>query len=99
MQNESVLDERQFSLKKVSNDDPIDFMTRDLLSEKLGIDFHAIQEDASLEDDLGIDSLDFVEIIMEVEKKFKIKISDEESEKLRTVKNITRLIKQKISSK
>jgi acyl carrier protein len=96
MQNNEAIDSRYFTLKKVSNDDPIDFMTRDLLSEKLGIDFHAIQEDASFEDDLGIDSLDFIEIIDEIEKKFKIKISDEESEKLRTVANITRLIKQKI---
>ncbi|HEV3222777.1 MAG TPA: acyl carrier protein [Puia sp.] len=96
MQNNSAIDTRHFLLKKVSNDDPIDFMTRDILSEKLGIDFHSIQEDASFEDDLGIDSLDFIEIIDELEKKFKIKISDEESEKLRTVKSITRLIKQKI---
>jgi acyl carrier protein len=72
-------------------------MTRDLLSEKLGLDFHSIREDASFEDDLGVDSLDFVEIIVEIEKKFKIKISDEESEKLKTVKSITRLIKQKIT--
>jgi acyl carrier protein len=96
MKNSEAIDSKYFSLKKVSNDDPIDFMTRDLLSEKLGIDFHSIQDDASFEDDLGIDSLDFVEIIMEIEKKFKIKISDEESEKLRTIANITRLIKQKI---
>jgi acyl carrier protein len=96
MKNSKAIDSKYFSLKKVSNDDPIDFMTRDLLSEKLGIDFHSIQDEASFEDDLGIDSLDLVEITMEIEKKFKIKISDEESEKLRTVANITRLIKQKI---
>ena len=96
MQNNEPIDSKYFLLKKVSNDDPIDFMLRDLLSEKLGIDFHSIQGDASFGDDLGVDSLDFVEIIMEIEKKFKIKISDEESEKLKTVASITRLIKQKI---
>ena len=96
MQNKEAIDSKYFTLKKVSNDDPVDFIIRDLLSEKLGIDFHSIQEDASFDDDLGIDSLDFIEIIMEIEKKFKIKISDEESEKLRTVASITRLIKQKI---
>ena len=96
MQNNEAIDSKYFLLKKVSNDDPIDFMTRDLLSEKLGIDFHSIQDEATFDDDLGIDSLDFIEIIMEIEKKFKIKISDEESEKLRTVASITRLIKQKI---
>ena len=97
MQNNEAIDSRYFSLKKVSDEDPVEYIIRDLLTEKLGIDFHSIQEDATFEDDLGIDSLDFVEIIMEIEKKFKIKISDEESEKLRTVKSITRLIKQKIS--
>jgi acyl carrier protein len=97
MQNNEAIDSKYFTLKKVSNDDPIDFMTRDLLSEKLGLDFHSIREDASFEDDLGVDSLDFVEIIVEIEKKFKIKISDEESEKLKTLKSITRLIKQKIT--
>jgi acyl carrier protein len=97
MQNNEAIDSKYFTLKKVSNDDPIDFMTRDLLSEKLGLDVHSIREDASFEDDLGVDSLDFVEIIVEIEKKFKIKISDEESEKLKTLKSITRLIKQKIT--
>jgi acyl carrier protein len=96
MQNNEAIDSKYFILKKVSNGDPIDYIIRDILTEKLGIDFHSIQEDATFEDDLGIDSLDFVEIIMDIEKKFKIKISDEEAEKLRTVKSITRLIKQKI---
>ncbi|HXB28597.1 MAG TPA: acyl carrier protein [Puia sp.] len=96
MQNNEAIDSKYFILRKVSNDDPIDYITRDILTEKLGIDFHSIQEDANFENDLGIDSLDFIEIILEIEKKFKIKISDEESEKLRTVKSITRLIKQKI---
>ena len=97
MQNNEAIDSKYFILRKVSNDDPIDYITRDILTEKLGIDFHSIQEDANFENDLGIDSLDFIEIILEIEKKFKIKISDEESEKLRTVKSITRLIKQKIT--
>src|SRR5579863_490343 len=97
MQNNEAIDSRYFSLKKVSDEDPVEYIIRDLLTEKLGIDFHSIHEDATFEDDLGIDSLDFVEIIMEIEKKFKIKISDEESEKLRTVKSIIRLIKHKIS--
>ena len=96
MQNNEPIDSKYFLLKKVSNDDPIDFMLRDLLSEKSGIDFHSIQDEASFNDDIGIDSLDFTEIIMEIEKRFKIKISDEESEKLKTVAHITRLIKQKI---
>jgi acyl carrier protein len=79
-----------------AKDDPIDFMVRDLLSEKLGVDFHRIKNDASMIDDLGIDSLDFIDTIMELEKVFKVKINDEESERLRTVEDITNLIKLKM---
>ena len=55
------------------------------LSEKLGIDESEITEDASFEEDLGADSLDVVELVMELEEKFKIQIPDEEAEKIKTV--------------
>ena len=64
---------------------PIDIIIKDIFSEKLGIDFQLIQSDTSIQDDLGIDSLDYVEIIMEIEKKFNIRITDEESEKFKTI--------------
>jgi acyl carrier protein len=80
----------------MSKNDPIDIIIKDVLSEKLGIDFQLIQNESSFKDDLCIDSLDYVEIIMEIEKKFKIRISDEESEKFRTVDQITQFIKLKI---
>jgi acyl carrier protein len=96
MQKGNIINAKVFPLTKVSNDNPVDIMVRDLLSEKLGIDFHSIDEDTSLADDLDIDSLDLIETVAEFEKKFKIKISDEETEKLRTVGNIIHLIKLKI---
>ena len=74
---------------------PIDIIIKDIFSEKLGIDFQLIQSDTSIQDDLGIDSLDYVEIIMEIEKKFNIRITDEESEKFKTINHITQFIKLK----
>ena len=96
MQNNDAIDIRKFSSMQISESDPIDFIVRDILSEKLGIDLHLIQNDSSIQDDLNIDSLDFVEILAEIEKKFGIEIPDEDSEKFRTVGHITRFVKLKI---
>ena len=96
MQNNAAIDAKIFSLIQNSDKDPVDSIVRDVLSEKTGIDFQLIQPDSSIDDDLNIDSLDFTEIIMEIEKKFRIKITDEESEKFRTVAQITSFIKRKI---
>ena len=55
------------------------------LVEKLGADEGAISDDASFQEDLSADSLDLVELIMEMEDRFKVKIPDEEAEKISTV--------------
>ena len=55
------------------------------LVDKLGADEGAITEDASFQDDLNADSLDLVELIMELEDQFGIKIPDEDAQKLTTV--------------
>ena len=55
------------------------------LSEKLGIDESEITEDASFEADLGADSLDLVEVVMDLEDQFGLKIPDEDAQKLTTV--------------
>ena len=53
--------------------------------EKLGVDESDVNAEASFTDDLGADSLDTVELIMEFEKEFDISIPDEEAEKIATV--------------
>lgn len=58
-----------------------------IVAEKLSVEQDEVVPEASFVDDLGADSLDLVELIMAMEEAFDIEISDEEAEKLQTVKN------------
>ena len=58
---------------------------KDIIIDKLGAEEDKITEKASFMDDLGADSLDTVELIMELEEEFGLEIPDEEAEKLTTV--------------
>ena len=58
-----------------------------IIADKLGVAEADIEETASFVDDLGADSLDTVELIMEFEKEFDVTIPDEDAEKIATVEN------------
>jgi acyl carrier protein len=58
---------------------------KSIIVEKLGVDAKQVNPEASFTNDLGADSLDTVELIMEFEKEFKIQIPDEDAEKITTV--------------
>jgi acyl carrier protein len=56
-----------------------------IIVDKLGVDEKEVTEGASFTNDLGADSLDTVELIMEFEKEFNIAIPDDQAEKIATV--------------
>jgi acyl carrier protein len=58
---------------------------KSIIVEKLGVEESDITREASFTNDLGADSLDTVELIMEFEKEFDITIPDEDAEKISTV--------------
>jgi len=58
-----------------------------IVAEKLSVDVSEVVPEAAFVDDLGADSLDLVELIMSMEEEFDIEISDDDAEKLVTVKD------------
>ncbi len=56
-----------------------------IIVDRLGVDEAEVNTESSFTNDLGADSLDTVELIMEFEKEFDISIPDEEAEKIQTV--------------
>ncbi len=64
-----------------------------IIAEKLSVDLEEVVPEASFVEDLGADSLDLVELIMSMEEEFEIDISDDDAEKLVTVKDAIDYIK------
>ncbi|MBX3133051.1 MAG: acyl carrier protein [Gemmatimonadaceae bacterium] len=58
---------------------------KDIIEKELGVEREKLTDGASFIEDLGADSLDIVELVMEFEKEFNIDIPDEDAEKLRNV--------------
>jgi acyl carrier protein len=70
-----------------------------ILVDKLGIAVSEITPDANFVKDLGIDSLDYAEIVMEFEQTFDIRIPDDDAEKLQTFGEAVKYIESKITLK
>jgi acyl carrier protein len=60
---------------------------KDLIADSLGVNATEVVPAASFIDDLGADSLDIVELVMQIEKEFSIQIPDEDAEKISTVQD------------
>lgn len=76
----------------------IESQVKSIIVEKLGVDESDITPEASFTNDLGADSLDTVELIMEFEKEFDITIPDEDAEKISTVGDAVGYLKEKTNA-
>jgi acyl carrier protein len=65
----------------------IEERVKKIIAEKLSVELAEVKPEASFVDDLGADSLDLVELIMSMEEEFGVEISDEDAEKIVTVKD------------
>ena len=79
------------------NRQEIEEKVREFLIEDLEIDEEKIQPEARLKEDIGIDSLDFVDIVVIVEKKFGFKIKTEDMAKVKAFNDFCDYIEKKIA--
>ncbi len=70
---------------------------KDIIEKELGVERDKLVPEASFIEDLGADSLDIVELVMEFEKEFNIDIPDEDAEKLRTVGDAMAYLESKVA--
>ena len=68
----------------------------DMLAKQLRVDVNTLDPDTNIVEDLCADSLDIVEMLMAVEQKFGITVSDEEAMQLKTIRDVADFIKKKI---
>ena len=71
---------------------------KDIIANELGVEREKLTDGASFIDDLGADSLDIVELVMEFEKEFNIEIPDEDAETLRTVGDALAYLNGKVTA-
>lgn len=69
-----------------------------IIIEKLGVDESEVTPEASFTNDLGADSLDTVELIMEFEKEFDLSIPDEEAENIQTVGDAVKYLESQVQA-
>ena len=67
-----------------------------IIVDKLGVEESEVTNEASFTNDLGADSLDTVELIMEFEKEFNVSIPDDQAEKISTVGDALKYIEENI---
>ncbi len=68
---------------------------REMIAKQLDLDIKEVTAESSFLEDLGADSLDVVELIMQMEEEFGLQIPDEDAEKIKTVQDAIDYIKKK----
>ncbi|MCQ2344513.1 MAG: acyl carrier protein [Paludibacteraceae bacterium] len=71
----------------------IEAKVKEMIAEKLSVELSQVTDSASFTNDLGADSLDTVELLMDFEKEFNVKIAEEDAEKIATVGDAIDFIK------
>jgi acyl carrier protein len=66
----------------------IEARVKEIICEQLGVSEEEVTPEASFIEDLGADSLDLVELVMALEEEYDIEVSDEDAEKIRTVRDV-----------
>ena len=75
----------------------VESKVKEIIIDKLGVDESEVVSDANFTNDLGADSLDTVELIMEFEKDFDLSIPDEDAESISTVGDAIKYIQEKLA--
>ena len=70
----------------------VEAKVRSIISEQLGVKEEEIKITSSFIEDLGADSLDIVELVMQMEEEFEVEIPDEEAENIKTVQDAVNYI-------
>lgn len=78
--------------------DEIIVKLRRIIVNQLGVDDDEVTMDADFVDDLGADSLDSVEVLMEVEEQFGLEIPDDDADTVRTVKDAVDYVEKRLAA-
>ena len=68
---------------------------KELVVDQLGVEEDEVTMEATMQDDLGADSLDLVDLVMSVEEEFGVKVADEDLENIKTVGDIVTYIEER----
>ena len=93
--NEPILTKKQRKIKEKMEDQIMIFeKLKDIIAEQLSVEADEVNMDSNIQDDLGADSLDVVDLITTIEDEFDISIPDEAVEEIKTVGDIVNYIEK-----
>ena len=87
--NESDADMREMAKEEIFD------KLKELVVDQLGVEEDEVTMEATMQDDLGADSLDLVDLVMSVEEEFGVKVADEDLENIKTVGDIVNYIEER----